>query len=87
MSLDHSHTHGTHGQETTMATMTEAMTDDHDHEMPLDVPLSDTEEILHGHRLPLVGGGGEPKIVNEDVAHEKLLQGRTSPPASRWQQL
>lgn len=94
MSLDHSHTHGTHGQETTLATMTEAMTDDHEHEMPPEIPLSDMEQILQEHRLPDVGGGGEPKIVNEDIAREKLLQGRTSPPttsawaeASRWQQL
>ncbi|KAG8804952.1 hypothetical protein FRC17_005809 [Serendipita sp. 399] len=83
------HTHGTHGAETTMGTMTEATTiDDHERDISLpEVPLSDLEHILQQARSGggregdvMIGrGGGEPKIVDEDEAGRKLRDERSSP--------
>ncbi|KIM22915.1 hypothetical protein M408DRAFT_332684 [Serendipita vermifera MAFF 305830] len=89
-SQDHSHsqhTHGTHGAETTMGTMTSAPTeDDHVLQEP-DAPLSDVEQIL---RVP----AKETKTVQgqEEEHGRGRIGGGIVPPnvdvrMPRWQQL
>lgn len=92
-SQDHSHsqhTHGTHGAETTMGTMTEAPTED-DHALPEheehDMPLSDVEHILRVQRKEV----GEETKMGEEHGRGRIGGGIVPPSPEtwvpRWQQL